>query len=97
MQRSTMKKIPIKNIESKAKNRPAGYKEDVFKYALHIDIDCGFVLMDEDTFKMLREKWTPSRGLGDTIKKVTDKLGIKQCGGCKKNQEILNKAVPYKD
>ena len=28
-----------------------------------------------------------SEGLGDTIKKVTDKLGIKQCGGCKKRQE----------
>jgi hypothetical protein len=30
-------------------------------------------------------------GLGDVIKKVTDALGIKQCGGCKKRQEILNK------
>lgn len=37
-----------------------------------------------------------SKGLGDTIKKVTDKLGIKQCGGCKKRQEALNRLVPYK-
>jgi len=36
-----------------------------------------------------------SRGLGDTVKKVTDKLGIKQCGGCKKRQETLNRLVPY--
>lgn len=39
----------------------------------------------------------PSRGLGDTIKKATDALGIPQCGGCKKRQDKLNKAVPYND
>ena len=37
-----------------------------------------------------------SEGLGDTIKKVTDKLGIKQCGGCKRRQEKLNRLFPYK-
>ena len=37
-----------------------------------------------------------SRGLGDTIAKATKAVGIKPCGGCKKRQEILNKAVPYK-
>ena len=36
-------------------------------------------------------------GLGDTIKKVTDKMGIKQCGGCKKRQAALNKLFPYKN
>ena len=36
-----------------------------------------------------------SKGLGDTIKKVTSKLGIKQCGGCKKRQEKLNRLFPY--
>lgn len=41
-----------------------------------------------------------SRGLGDTIKKVIDKLSggkVKQCGGCKKRQEALNKLITYKD
>tara|TARA_B100000686_G_scaffold278342_1_gene298256 strand:+ start:160 stop:330 length:171 start_codon:yes stop_codon:yes gene_type:complete len=38
-----------------------------------------------------------SRGLGDTVKKVTEKLGIKQCGGCKKRQKALNKLLPYKN
>jgi len=41
-----------------------------------------------------------SRGLGDTIKKVVDKVSngkIKQCGGCKKRQEVLNNLIPYKD
>jgi len=37
-----------------------------------------------------------SKGLGDTIAKVTSAIGIKPCGGCKKRQEILNKKFPYK-
>lgn len=39
---------------------------------------------------------TPSRGLGDTIAKLAEKLGIKPCGGCKKRQALLNRLVPYK-
>ena len=39
----------------------------------------------------------PSRGLGDSIAKLTDKLGIKPCGGCKARQARLNKLVPYKE
>jgi hypothetical protein len=41
-----------------------------------------------------------SRGFGDTIKSVIDKvtLGkVKPCGGCKKRQEALNKLLPYKE
>tara|TARA_R110002167_G_scaffold308154_1_gene512900 strand:- start:600 stop:872 length:273 start_codon:yes stop_codon:yes gene_type:complete len=38
-----------------------------------------------------------STGLGDTIKKVTNALGVKQCGGCKKRQEKLNRLFPYKE
>ena len=37
-----------------------------------------------------------SIGLGDTIAKMTKAVGINPCGGCKKRQEILNKALPYK-
>tara|TARA_B110000495_G_C23018961_1_gene604103 strand:- start:1350 stop:1577 length:228 start_codon:yes stop_codon:yes gene_type:complete len=37
-----------------------------------------------------------SKGLGDTIKKVTSAVGIKQCGSCKKRQATLNKMFPYK-
>jgi len=35
------------------------------------------------------------RGLGDVVHKVTSKLGIRECGGCKKRREALNKAVPF--
>ena len=46
--------------------------------------------------KELSEKVKQSEGLGDTIKKVTNKLGIKQCGGCKNRQQKLNRLFPYK-
>ena len=39
-----------------------------------------------------------SKGLGDTVKKIIDKVTrkkIKPCGGCKKRQEMLNKIMPY--
>ena len=41
----------------------------------------------------------PSKGLGDTVKKVIDKVTggkMKPCGGCKKRREALNKVMPYK-
>ena len=37
----------------------------------------------------------PSRGLGDTVAKITKAVGIKPCGGCKKRQGKLNRLVPY--
>ena len=41
-------------------------------------------------------KKVQSKGLGDSIKKVTDTLKIPQCGGCKRRQQTLNKMFPYK-
>lgn len=41
-----------------------------------------------------------SRGLGDTVKKLIDRVTkgkVKPCGKCKKRQEALNKLMPYKD
>lgn len=38
-----------------------------------------------------------SKGLGDTVKKVTNALGIKQCPPCKRRQEKLNRLFPYKN
>lgn len=37
-----------------------------------------------------------SRGLGDTVAKITKAVGIKTCGGCEKRREKLNRLVPYK-
>jgi len=38
-----------------------------------------------------------SRGIGDTIAKMTSAVGIRPCGGCKQRQAWLNKKFPYKD
>ena len=38
----------------------------------------------------------PSRGLGDTVAKITSAVGIRPCGGCKKRQKKLNELFPYK-
>ena len=44
----------------------------------------------------MTEESKESKGLGDTIKKITDKVGIKQCGRCRRRQAKLNKMFPYK-
>ena len=36
------------------------------------------------------------KGLGDAVAKITSAIGIKPCAGCKKRQETLNKAVPFR-
>ena len=41
-----------------------------------------------------------SKGLGDTVEKVINKVTrgkAKPCGGCKKRKKKLNKLIPYKD
>ncbi len=38
-----------------------------------------------------------SEGLGDTVKKITNAVGIKQCGACKRRQQKLNRLFPYKN
>jgi hypothetical protein len=63
-----------------------------------------------------REEWLnaqwdvsqPSRGLGDTVAKITHATGLdkianflahgdttKSCGGCAQRQAVLNRAFPY--
>ena len=42
--------------------------------------------------KLLKE----DKGLGDTISRLTKKMGIYECGGCKARKEYLNKKVSYK-
>lgn len=39
----------------------------------------------------------PSRGLGDTIAKITHAVGIEPCGGCERRRQILNRMAPYRD
>ena len=37
-----------------------------------------------------------SKGLGDTVAKAAESLGIKPCPGCKKRRKKLNDMFPYK-
>ena len=37
-----------------------------------------------------------SKGLGDSIAKLTESVGIKPCVGCEKRKNILNKLFPFK-
>jgi len=53
--------------------------------------------IQEDQAKKLKIAEQRSKGLGDTIAKVTKAVGIKPCGGCKKRQEKLNKMFPYEN
>lgn len=39
---------------------------------------------------------TKVKGVGDVVKKMTDFLGIKQCGACAKRQQKLNEMFPFK-
>ena len=36
-----------------------------------------------------------SAGFGDTIAKITSKMGIKPCPSCKKRQQWANRIFPY--
>ena len=69
------------------------------------DLQNNLVRKKQELYKLMNDPEIPkpdkpednkSKGLGDSIKKVTDKLGIKQCGGCKKRQDKLNRLFPYK-
>ena len=37
-----------------------------------------------------------SKGLGDTIAKITEAIGIIPCEGCNKRKESLNRLFPFK-
>jgi hypothetical protein len=40
------------------------------------------------------------KGLGDTVSRVIKTVSrgkIKECGGCEKRKEYLNRVIPYRD
>lgn len=53
---------------------------------------------DEEREKSLGKTFPKkSKGLGDTVAKVTKAVGLKPCGACRKRQEKLNRLFPYKE
>ena len=61
-----------------------------------VDFECPKKKQWGDGQLLSNPEQLPSRGLGDTIAKVTKAVGIKPCGGCKARQAKLNTLVPYK-
>lgn len=49
-----------------------------------------------DRPEVIRDPRKQSRGLGDTIYKITTALHIPHCGGCEQRRQALNALVPYK-
>lgn len=72
------------------RNKEFGLSEEEFTTLKAMETDSQIVL---NTVNQIEQK---SRGLGDTVAKVTKFFGIEPCGGCKQRQEILNDLVPYK-
>ena len=44
-----------------------------------------------------RHELGTSRGLGATIAKLTQAVGIQPCGGCEKRRQKLNSIFPFAD
>jgi len=84
----------MENIFNLAEHiRLTGTATTVADYALKLHRDGHCSSVDECTeFIRLAMR---SRGLGDTISKITHALHISECGGCAKRRELLNKLVPY--
>ena len=90
-------------LEERATRRPPGYLEDMLAAAVAQSADAVTFDTDGEAWRALQAKYlgvplasAKSRGLGDTIAKITKAVGIKPCNGCRKRQEALNKAVPYR-
>ncbi|MEA2708132.1 MAG: hypothetical protein QOF78_733 [Phycisphaerales bacterium] len=50
---------------------------------------------DSDCYCELVRQSCASRGVGDTIAKVAQAVGIAPCDGCKKRRDALNRLFPY--
>lgn len=59
----------------------------------NLKTDCGTFTIEIDVETRCAK--ILSRGLGDTVAKVTAAIGITPCGGCKQRQAALNRLVPY--
>jgi len=70
-----------------------GKENDKFRYTCKT---CGHTRLSRHADPTIFVRRCQSRGLGDTIARLTRRFGIKPCGGCKKRQASLNKLWPYR-
>lgn len=84
-------KLTKKFVEQEIDTKPWGEKLRKF-----LDVNAH---IEKDSYVLEKEEWETflvdvgikkSRGVGDTIAKMTKAVGIKPCGGCNKRRKILN-------
>lgn len=103
-----MRKVTFTIERLKGMDRPAEYIDDLRTCALEVtEADMSFDA-DGACYQALLAKYRAkpaiimpvavqrSRGVGDTIARITTAVGIKPCGGCAKRQAALNKMFSYK-
>lgn len=90
--------IEAGELEKLKKERP----EVAAEIEAAIELEGDVMVCDKKTLFEIFKKHRPnhpdrkSRGIGDTIEKVTKAIGITPCGGCKARRDKLNEAFPYK-
>ncbi len=94
-------RIPLVDIKAQEDNRPAGYYDDVVSRGVVRD---GALELSVKEWRRLRDKYTPSRGLGDVVEKILRPIGepykawrLKKTGkpcGCARRQAKLNAMFP---
>ena len=83
-----------------AKNRPAGYVDDIMKYSSEIitdDNNITFIYLSEASYEYLKHKYrstyeSPLSGVGSQLKNILSKMGIKASSTCPCNEyaKIMN-------
>ena len=73
---------------------------DALRRWAHEDSPQHAALLDRRQWEAINSGQRPpaaqSRGLGDTVAKITKAVGVKPCGKCEKRRGWLNRAVPYR-
>ena len=94
-------KISLNDLRRVAGSHPPGYVDEVI--AMAAERGDGWIRLRQTDYDALRERYKVSRGLGDTIDKITTATGIKaavkavagDCG-CGERQGKLNRLLPYR-
>lgn len=84
----------FERLQQVSQQRVPGYLDALRAIRLPESTEERWVFNKSD-IEAMRGKFDKIRGLGDVISKVTKAVGIRECGGCKKRREALNRMVPF--
>ena len=71
---------------------PDGMAPEIFAKG---EVKGDMIFIGKDIYRKIRIRHGLPVGLGDTVARITKRLGIKQCKGCKNRQVRLNELLPY--